>query len=89
MKAGDGYQGSHPQWERLRETAEDLLDQAYDRGAADAAQELMGRLHAENAIRGDGWRGPEVITAVGQWLREHGVDPDAADDEEEAVDDRR
>jgi len=82
--------GTEVAWVRLgpemRAAWEAAAAAVFQRGVAEgivmAAQELMDRLRAENAIRGDGWRGPETISAVAQWLQERGIDTDDLDEED-------
>lgn len=49
-------------------------DDGYTEGIQAAAEELLALMGLEGAIRGDGWRGPETISAVGQFFARHGID---------------
>lgn len=59
-------------WEAMRDASRNLLEQAWQRGIADAAQDLWDQLREAGV--GSGWSGGYIVAAVEQWLLDHGVD---------------
>lgn len=69
--------------DRLESADYDRHETAFDRGRLAAARQLLGRLRALEERYGD-WPGADAVQIVCDWIREHGLNPDVIEPDEEA-----